>query len=134
MKRYSIRIQPEWSREADELPFAPPIPRALPEIKCVSCGCADAPFGVGYPNHAQWFCRLHIGGTILEDIDKMKMKEVMRRCVKGAQNWLYLYEAAGRGQSAECRRLWEQIRILSVETSDILKALSPEKAEEKAGE
>lgn len=70
----------------------------------------------------------------MEDIDKQKMKEVMRRCVKGAQNWLYLYEAAGRGQAAECRRLWEQIRILSVETSDFLKALSPEKVEEKAGE
>lgn len=106
--------------------------RLLPEIKpfdqlCASCGCADAPFGVGYPNAIVWFCRLHIGGSILEDIDKAKMKEVMRRCVKGAQNWLYLYEAAGRGQSAECRRLWEQIRQISVETGDILKALSEEK-------
>ena len=130
MKRNPKRIQPSWSRSEPELFNAPNLgPAAIPVNPCASCGAPYAPFGVGFPKNTVWFCRLHIGGTILEDIDRNRCKEVMRRSTKAAMQWLYMYEAAGRGEEAEMKRLWEQIRTVSVEASDILKALGAKKDE-----
>lgn len=97
------------------------------------CGESHAPFGVGYPDNQRWFCRKHAGEVmpeIPENLDKQRLLEIRRKCVKGARLWLDLLVCADNGDQAGCRQIWADIRNVSVEVSDKLKALGAEKARE----
>lgn len=116
---------------AKETAFRAKIPRQPDNFKtpCVICGSAHAPFGVGYPQ-AQWFCRKHIGAhmpEVPENLDKQRLEQVRRKCPLGAKLWLDLMIAADNKDAEGCRQIWKRIRDVSIEASDILKALGAEK-------
>ena len=64
---------------------------------------------------------------VLQELDKNRLVEVRRRCIRGATLWLNLMQAADGGHVRQCRELWKNIRDVSIEVSDILKAIGAEK-------
>lgn len=60
---------------------------------------------------------------IVDALDHNRFAEVQTRSILGANLWLSLNLAAQRGDADECKRLWEKIRTISVDTSDLLKRL-----------
>jgi hypothetical protein len=95
---------------------------------CCVCDSPYAPFGMGFPDATQWFCRKHViaGGHMPEvqnDIERAKMNEARRRTVRAAKLWLDLYTACANGEPEVAKSIWPHIRDVSVEVSDILKTL-----------
>lgn len=64
---------------------------------------------------------------IAENLDKQRLDKLRRKCPLGATLWLDLMIAADNGDAEGCRQLWKRIRDVSIEASDILKALGTEK-------
>lgn len=102
--------------------------------RCCVCG-GDGPFGVDYPRNPKWFCRQHVGEVMPEipqNMERNRLKEVRRKSIRATQLWLDMLIAADNSDAEGCRQLWKQIRDVSIETSDILKAMPKEDANERA--
>jgi hypothetical protein len=106
---------------------------ALPQIEdgfktrpCSVCGKAQASFAIDYPQNPKWFCFQHAGEVmpeLMENADRVKLNEVRRLAVRGAQRWLDLYQACANGDVEGAKGIWKHIRDVSVEASDKLKAI-----------
>ena len=89
-------------------------------------------FGAGFPDATVWFCFKHTGEVmpeVQENMVKVKLDQVRRKCPLGAMLWLDLMISADNGDLDQCRRLWGKIRDISVEASDLLKSLNSEKGQ-----
>jgi hypothetical protein len=101
-------------------------PNSFKTPVCSVCDSPYAPFGVGFPDNTQWFCRQHVGEVmpeVVENSDRQKLNEVRRRTVRAAKLWLDLYTACANGDADGARSIWPRIRDVSVEASDILKSV-----------
>lgn len=58
-----------------------------------------------------------------EALDANRFRELQTRSILAANLWLSLNLAAQRADADECKRLWEKIRTISVDASDLIKAL-----------
>jgi hypothetical protein len=60
---------------------------------------------------------------VTEALDHNRFDALQARSVLASNLWLSLNLAAQRGDADDCKRLWEKIRTVSVDASDLLKAL-----------
>lgn len=65
---------------------------------------------------------------VIENIDRQRFNEVRKTTVRAAKLWLDLYGACASGDGEGARQIWKQIRDVSVEVSDTLKAIGAEKS------
>lgn len=65
---------------------------------------------------------------VIENDVKNKLDQVRRKCPLGAKLWLDLMIAADNKDAEGCRQIWKRIRDVSIEASDILKAIPAEPA------
>lgn len=106
------------------------IPNTFKTPACSVCDSPYAPFGVGFPDATQWFCRKHVGEVmpeVMENDTRTKLNEVRRRTVRAAKLWLDLYTACANGDAEGAKSIWPRIRDVSVEASDILKSVETPK-------
>lgn len=67
--------------------------------------------------------------NVADALDVNRFRELRTRSILGANLWLSLNLAAERGDAEEIKRLWEKIRTLSVDASDLIKALGTERTD-----
>lgn len=109
-------------------------PRTINPQRCATCGAPDSPFGSRDPSSINseytWFCRQHVR-TIMPEVEtnmvRVRLDQVRKKCPFGAALWLDLLIAADNGDLGRCRKLWGEIRNVSIEASDLLKSLNAEK-------
>lgn len=65
---------------------------------------------------------------ITEALDHNRFQEIQTRCILAANLWMSLQLAAMRGDAPHCKEMWDKIRKVSVDASDILKALGSKEA------
>lgn len=67
--------------------------------------------------------------AVRDALDNNRLNEIRSRAILGVNLWLSLNFAADRADKAALRTLWGQIRTLSVDTSDLIKALETERTD-----
>ena len=66
---------------------------------------------------------------VSDALDVNRFRELRERTILAANLWLSLNLAAERGDAEEIKRLWEKIRTISVDASDLIKALGSERTD-----